>query len=62
MTLGITTLRAGRFTPAAKVGVAVNNFMLPSSKYIFQKDDTVILLAKRDQLPLVENLFRISSI
>ena len=39
-----------------------NNFMLPSSKYIFQKDDTVILLAKRDQLPLVENLFRISSI
>ena len=37
-------------------------FILPSSKYIFQKDDTVVLLAKRDQLPLVENLFRISSI
>ena len=27
MTLGITTLRAGRFTPAAKVGVAVKNFI-----------------------------------
>ena len=27
-----------------------------------QKEDTVVLLAKRDQLPLVENLFRISSI
>ena len=39
-----------------------SKFILPSSKYIFQKDDTVILLAKRDQLPLVENLFRISSI
>ena len=39
-----------------------NKFILPSSKYIFQKDDTVVLLAKRDQLPLVENLFRISSI
>ncbi len=37
-------------------------FILPSSKYVFQKDDTVVLLAKRDQLPLVENLFRISSI
>ena len=39
-----------------------DKFILPSSKYIFQKDDTVVLLAKRDQLPLVENLFRISSI
>ena len=39
-----------------------HKFILPSSKYIFQKDDTVVLLAKRDQLPLVENLFRISSI
>ena len=39
-----------------------NKFILPSSKYIFQKNDTVVLLAKRDQLPLVENLFRISSI
>ena len=27
ITLGITTLRAGRFTPAAKVGVAVKNFI-----------------------------------
>ena len=39
-----------------------NKFILPSSKYIFQKNDTILLLAKRDQLPLVENLFRISSI
>ena len=39
-----------------------NKFILPSSKYMFQKDDTVVLLAKRDQLALVENLFRISSI
>ena len=39
-----------------------NKFILPSSKYIFQKDDTVVLLAKRDQLTLEENLFRISSV
>ena len=37
-------------------------FIVPSSKYIFQKGDTVVLLSKRDQLPLVENLFRSSSI
>ena len=47
-----------------RVGAVLRDdkFILPSSKYIFQKDDTVVLLAKRDQLPLVENLFRISSI
>ena len=34
----------------------------PSSNYVFQKNDTVVLLSKRDQLPTVENMFRISSI
>ena len=36
--------------------------IIPSSNYVFQKNDTIILLAKRDQLPIVENMFRISSI
>ena len=39
-----------------------NNFIIPSSSYVFKKDDTVVLLSKRDQLPIVENMFRISSI
>ena len=34
----------------------------PTSNYIFQKNDTVVLLSKRDQLPTVENMFRISSV
>ena len=34
----------------------------PSSNYVFQKNDTVVLLSKRDQLPTVENMFRISSV
>ncbi len=38
------------------------NVIIPSSSYVFQKDDTVVLLSKRDQLPIVENMFRISSI
>ena len=29
---------------------------------LFKKDDTVVLLAKRDLLPVVENMFRISSV
>ena len=36
--------------------------IIPTSSYVFKKDDTVVLLSKRDQLPIVENLFRISSI
>ncbi len=39
-----------------------NDIIIPSSKFIFKKKDIVVFLAKRDQLPLVENLFRISSI
>jgi len=36
--------------------------IIPTSNYVFQKNDTVILLSKSDQLPIVENMFRISSI
>ena len=36
--------------------------IIPRSSYVFQKDDTVLLLSKRNQLPTVENMFRISSI
>ena len=39
-----------------------NEIILPSSNYVFKKKDTVILLSKRDQLSLVESMFRISSI
>ena len=39
-----------------------NKFILPTSKFIFQKKDIVVFLAKRDQLSLVERLFQISSI
>jgi len=39
-----------------------DEIIIPSSDYVFQKNDTVVLLSKRDQLPTVENMFRISSI
>ena len=39
-----------------------NEIIIPSSNYVFKKNDTIILLSKRDQLPTVENMFRISSI
>ena len=38
------------------------NIIIPRSNFVFLKEDIVVFLAKRDQLQLVENMFRISSI
>jgi trk system potassium uptake protein len=36
--------------------------IIPRSNFVFKKDDTVVFLAKKDFLQIVENMFRISSI
>ena len=36
--------------------------VIPRSNFVFQKDDRVVFLAKKDSIGVVENLFRISSI
>jgi trk system potassium uptake protein TrkA len=38
-----------------------DEIIIPRSSFVFQKEDIVVFLAKRDQLPVVENMFRISS-
>ena len=38
------------------------NIIIPRSSFVFQKDDTVVFMAKNDQISVVENMFRISSI
>ena len=40
----------------------LDKVIIPRSDFIFKKDDIVILLAKKDFLHVVENMFRISSI
>ncbi|MDB4846671.1 Trk system potassium transporter TrkA [Candidatus Pelagibacter sp.] len=35
--------------------------IIPRSNFVFNEDDIVVFLAKRDQIALVENMFRISS-
>ena len=37
------------------------DIIIPRSNFVFKKKDIVVFLAKRDQLPIVENMFRISS-
>ena len=37
------------------------DIIIPRSNFVFKKKDIVVFLAKRDQLSIVENMFRISS-
>ena len=39
-----------------------DDIIIPRSSFVFQKDDKVVFLAKNDQISVVENMFRISSI
>ena len=39
-----------------------DDIIIPRSNFIFQKDDKIVFLARNDQIQLVENIFRISSI
>ena len=57
-------LKESNLPDEIRIGAIIRDdkFMIPSSSYVFKKDDTVVLLSKRDQLPTVENMFRISSI
>ena len=38
------------------------DIIIPRSNFIFQKNDTVVFMAKSDQIQIVENMFRISAI
>ncbi len=39
-----------------------NEIIIPRSNFVFKKNDTVVFLTKKDQLPLVESMFRLSPI
>ena len=47
-----------------KIGAVLRGkeVIIPRSNYIFKKNDIIVFIAKKDQIPLVENLFRISAV
>ncbi len=47
-----------------KIGAVLrkNEIIIPRSNFIFKKEDTVVFLAKKDQLSLVESMFRLSPV
>ena len=47
-----------------KIGAVLRGgeVIIPRSSYIFKKNDILVFIAKTDQIPLVENIFRISAV
>tara|TARA_B100002051_G_scaffold146479_1_gene138678 strand:- start:1645 stop:3018 length:1374 start_codon:yes stop_codon:yes gene_type:complete len=47
-----------------KIGAVLREkeVIIPRSSYVFKKNDIIVFLAKKDQIPLVENIFRISPV
>ena len=47
-----------------RIGAVVRgkNIIIPKSDFVFEKKDLVVFLSKREHLPKVESLFRISSL
>ena len=56
-------LRKSNLPEEIRIGAILrdNDIIIPRSNFIFKKEDIVVFLAKRDQLSVVENMFRISS-
>jgi len=57
-------LKNSNLPPEIRIGAILrkNDIIIPRSNFVFQKKDIVVFLSKRDQLSVVENMFRISSI
>ena len=47
-----------------RVGAIIrkNQVIIPRSNFIFEKDDLVVFLVKREQLKAVENIFSLGSV
>ena len=58
------SLKDSNLPDGIRIGAVLRNskVMIPRSDFVFKKKDTVVFLAKKDVIPIVENLFRISSI
>ena len=46
-----------------KIGAILRDkdIIIPRSNFVFEKNDVVVFVSKKDQISLVENMFRISS-
>jgi len=56
-------LKKANLPDEIRIGAILRNeeIIIPRSDFVFNENDVVVFLAKRDQISLVENMFRISS-
>ena len=56
-------LRKSNLPEEIRIGAILRDkdIIIPRSNFVFKKEDIVVFLAKRDQLSVVENMFRVSS-
>ena len=57
------SIKSAELPEEIRIGAILRNneIIIPRSDFVFKKKDTVVFISKRDQLPTVENMFRISS-
>ena len=57
------SIKSAELPEEIRIGAILRNneIIIPRSDFVFKKNDTVVFISKRDQLPTVENMFRISS-
>ena len=57
-------LKSADLPDEIKIGAVLRDkeVIIPRSNYIFKKNDIIVFLAQKDQIPLVENIFRISAV
>jgi len=57
-------LKESNLPSEIKIGAILRDdqVIIPRSNFIFKKNDSVVLLAKKDQLQTVESMFRLSSV
>ena len=57
-------LKSADLPDEIKIGAVLRDkeVIIPRSNYVFKKNDTIVFLARKDQIPLVENIFRISAV
>ena len=57
------SIKDSNLPDCVRIGAIVrkNKVIMPSSKLVFEKDDYVVVLSKREQLKEVEDIFKITS-
>ena len=57
-------LKSAELPDEIKIGAVLRGkeVIIPRSSYIFKKNDILVFIAKKDQIPLIENIFRISAV